>query len=109
VADIQKELMAIPEAVIKEMLPEVDLKKIKFYKGKGCARCGMTGYMGRIALAEVLDVNDKIKEIIMENKINLSIDDLIKDQNFITMKQDGVIKVLLGLTTMEEVLRTIHI
>jgi type IV pilus assembly protein PilB len=109
VADIKKELAMTPPAVIKEMMPNFDFKKIKFYKGKGCARCGGTGYTGRIALAEVLDVNDKIKEMIMDNKGNLTLDDLVKNQNFFTMKQDGIIKVLLGLTTMEEVLRTIHV
>lgn len=109
VADIKKELANMPMAAIKEMIPDFDLKKIKFYKGRGCSRCGTTGYTGRIALAEVLDINDKIKEIIMNNKANLTLDDLVKNQNFITMKQDGVMKVLMGLTTMEEVLRTIHI
>lgn len=109
VADIKKELASTPPAVINEIVPDFDIKKIKFYKGKGCARCGATGYTGRIALAEVLDVNDKIKEIIMNKQINLTLADLIKNQNFITMKQDGIIKVLLGLTTMEEVLRTIHV
>ena len=109
VAGIKKELAITPLAVIKEMIPNFDLKKIKFYKGQGCPRCGATGYSGRIALAEVLDVNDKIKDIIMNSQVNLTLDDLIKNQNFITMKQDGIIKVLLGLTTMEEILRTIHV
>jgi type IV pilus assembly protein PilB len=107
--DIKKELDATPPAAIKEMIPDFDFKKIKFYKGKGCTHCGGTGYVGRVALAEVLDVNDKIKEIIINNKTNLTLDDLRKNQNFITMKQDGVMKVLLGLTTIEEVLRTIHV
>lgn len=109
VADIKKELASTPPVVINEMVPNFDIKKIKFYKGKGCAHCGATGYTGRIALAEVLDVNDKIKEIIINKQINLTLADLIKNQNFITMKQDGIIKVLLGLTTIEEVLRTIHV
>jgi type IV pilus assembly protein PilB len=109
VEDIKKELTITPPAVVEQMLPNFNLKKIKFYKGKGCARCGLTGYTGRIALVEVLDVNDKIKEIIMDNRVNLTLDDLIKNQNFITMRQDGIIKVLLGLITMEEVLRTIHV
>jgi len=109
IADIKKELALTPIAAIKEMMPDFDIKKLKFYRGQGCARCGATGYSGRVALAEVLDVNDKIKEIIMSNKANLTLDDLVKNQNFITMKQDGIIKVLMGLTTMEEVLRTIHI
>jgi len=107
--DIKKELAATPPAVIEQLLPGFDAKKIKFYRGKGCARCGSTGYLGRIALAEVIDVNDKIREFIMENKRNLTLDDLIKNQNFITMKQDGIIKVLMGLTTIEEVLRTVHV
>jgi len=109
IADIKKELAMIPLAVIKEMMPDFDLKKIKFYKGKGCARCGATGYSGRIALAEALDVNNEIKEIIMNNPSDLTLDKLVKNQNFITMKQDGIIKVLMGLTTIEEVLRTIHV
>jgi len=109
IVDIKKELANIPGAAIKEMIPDFDLKKIKFYKGEGCAHCGGIGYAGRVALAEVLDVNDKIKEIIINNKANLTVADLVKNQNFITMKQDGIMKSLLGLTTMEEVLRTIHI
>ena len=42
-------------------------------------------------------------------KKNITLDDLVKNQNFITMKQDGIIKALLGLTTMEEILRTVNI
>jgi len=109
IENIKSEFAAMPPMMVKEILPDFDLKKIKFYKGKGCAHCGLTGYTGRIALAEVLEVNDKIKETIMNNKVNLTLDDLVKNQNFITMKQDGLMKVLLGLTTMEEVLRTIHV
>ena len=109
VEEVKKELEITPAAVIKQMLPDFDIKKIKFYRGSGCARCGSTGYTGRVALAEALDVNDEIKEIIMDNKKNITLDDLVKNQNFITMKQDGIIKALLGLTTMEEILRTVNI
>ncbi|MDO8667506.1 MAG: GspE/PulE family protein [bacterium] len=107
IENIKKELAVTPSAVIKQMLPDFAINKIKFYKGEGCARCGSTGYLGRVALAEVLDVNDKIKEIIMDNKKNLTIDDLVKNQDFITMRQDGIIKALLGLTTVEEIIRTV--
>ncbi|MEI6597201.1 MAG: hypothetical protein WCL13_03265, partial [bacterium] len=61
------------------------------------------------AMAEVIEINDKIKGIIMSHRVNLTLDDLVKDQNFITMKQDGIIKVMMGLTTIEEILRTIHV
>ncbi len=106
---IKKELISIPPQVIEQMLPNFDFKKIKFYKGKGCPRCGLKGYIGRIAMAEVIEINDKIKGIIMSHRVNLTLDDLVKDQNFITMKQDGIIKVMMGLTTIEEILRTIHV
>ncbi len=106
--DVKKELAVTPAAVIEKMLPGYDINNLKFFKGKGCARCGSTGYMGRVALAEVLDVDDKIRQVIIDNKKNLTVDDLKKDQNFITMKQDGLIKVLLGLTTIEEILRTVN-
>ncbi|OGF23624.1 hypothetical protein A3H66_02505 [Candidatus Falkowbacteria bacterium RIFCSPLOWO2_02_FULL_45_21] len=109
IGEIKKELAVTPAAVIEQMLPGRDLTRPRFYKGKGCAHCGSTGYTGRVALAEVLDVNDKIKQMIMDNKKNLTIDDLKKDQNFVTMKQDGLVKVLLGLTTIEEILRTVNI
>lgn len=109
VEHIKNELDPIPPAIMEQLIPNFDLKKIKFYHGKGCPRCGSTGYMGRIAMAEAIDVNDKIKETIMSHSHNLTQEDLVKDQNFINMKQDGMIKVLLGLTTVEEVLRTIHI
>jgi len=109
VDEVKKELGATPSAVVKQMLPDFNIEKLKFYKGQGCTRCGSTGYMGRVALAEVLDVNDEIKQLIIDNKKNITLEDLVKNQNFITMKQDGIIKVLLGLTTMEEVLRTVNI
>jgi type IV pilus assembly protein PilB len=108
-ANIKKELEITPAAVIRQMLPDFDINKIKFYYGQGCTRCALTGYLGRVALAEVLDANDEIKATIMDNKKNITLDDLIKNQNFITMKQDGIIKALLGLTTVEEIIRTVNI
>ncbi|MFH1233178.1 MAG: GspE/PulE family protein [Patescibacteria group bacterium] len=93
--------------VLKKVLTGVDLKNLKFYKGKGCSYCGNTGYSGRIAFAEVLDITDKVKEVIMNGKKILSVEEIRKSQQFTTIKEDGIIKVLLGLTTMEEVLRTL--
>jgi len=82
-----------------------DEKKKKLYKGKGCSRCAGTGYKGRVAIAEVLDVNDDIKSIIA-NKKELNYDsELLKKQKFITVQQDGIIRALQGITSMEEVLR----
>ena len=90
------------------MIKDFDPEKPIFHSGKGCPRCGNTGYAGRVALAEVLDINDKIKEIIFSGKKHLSLDEVRASQKFVSIKQDGIIKVLQGVTTMEEVLRVIR-
>ncbi len=100
-----KEIEKVAPGYIKNIIPDFDIDNLKFYHGKGCPQCGNTGYRGRIAIAEVLDVNDKLQDLILDGKKNISLFDVISTQPFITIKQDGIIKVLQGLTTMEEVLR----
>ncbi len=75
------------------------------YKGKGCARCADSGYKGRISIGEVLDIDDEIRSIISNNKELTYNSEVLKKQGFITVKQDGIIKALKGITSMEEVLR----
>jgi len=105
--DIKQEIDGITVEYIKKVIKDFDINNLVFYKGKGCPRCGNTGYSGRIALSEVLDINDKIKELIIEGKKHLTDKDIKESQKFINIKQDGIIKVLQGVTTMEEVLRII--
>jgi len=93
---------------VKGIVKDFDPAKMVFYKGKGCPRCGNSGYSGRVALSEVLDINDNLKEFIIEGKKHLSIKDIKNSQKFIKVKQDGFIKVLQGITTMQEVLRVIE-
>jgi type IV pilus assembly protein PilB len=91
--------------VIKEIAGEKDIGKIKFYKGKGCKFCDQTGYEGRTAIFEVLDVTAEIRELVT-NKA--SMDAIRKEairQGMTTMVQDGIIKALTGITTLEEVKR----
>lgn len=78
---------------------------IYLYKGAGCDRCGGSGYSGRIGIFEVLDVNEKISRMIMENITAQDIEKEAKANGMITMIQDGYLKVLEGLTSIEEVLR----
>ena len=107
--DIANELENMPKSITAGLMKEFkNVRNITYYKGEGCPRCGNLGYKGRIAIVETFEISDKIKEIIMnENKI-LQIKDVKSSQDFITMKQDGIIKVIQGLTTMEEVLRVIQ-
>lgn len=118
ICDNCKEEMILPD-VLKEQisssindLPESafygNVKKgdvMKFYHGKGCNRCGGTGYKGRIAINEVFVPNRALKDVVNEGNDMGKFQDELKKQGYINMMQDGFIKVLSGMTTLEEVLR----
>ncbi len=78
---------------------------IYLYKGKGCDKCGGSGYAGRTGIFEVLDVTENISRMIMENVTADDIEKVAMNQGMITMIQDGYLKALEGITTLEEVLR----
>ncbi len=105
---IKDEITKLPAGRIEDLFPNFDATKLVFYKGKGCFRCGNSGYVSRIALVEVINVTDELKKRITSTKKLITLEDIRNTQKFITMKQDGIIKVIKGLTTIEEVLRTIH-
>jgi type II secretory ATPase GspE/PulE/Tfp pilus assembly ATPase PilB-like protein len=95
---------------IKELGIDTDFKMPKFiYAGKGCAACGGTGYRGRLGIFEVLNVTEKVRELIISP--NFSLDNLRalgRQEGMITMFEDGLRKVELGITTIEELLRVIR-
>ena len=80
-------------------------RPLKLYKGKGCNECGHTGYLGRTGIYEVLRVTDKIMKLILERASTQAIEKEAIMEGMITLKQDGYLKVLDGITTFEEVLR----
>jgi len=97
------ELQAIP----KESLPEdifVGLP-LRVFRGKGCQRCEDTGYRGRISISEVIEVTEGLKDIIAKRSYQDwgAMDQELRAQGMISMKQDGLIKALRGDTSVEEV------
>lgn len=78
---------------------------IALFRGKGCVKCENTGYLKRIGIYEVLEVNDKIGELIVKRTSAEEIEDFAIHNGMITMQQDGFLKAMDGLTTVEEVLR----
>lgn len=74
-------------------------------RGKGCGTCNMTGYKGRVAIHELLVVDDNIRRMIMDNKSVSAIKDYAASKEFFTLLDDGLFKVKEGLTTTEEILR----
>ncbi|HSA83702.1 MAG TPA: GspE/PulE family protein [Patescibacteria group bacterium] len=79
--------------------------EMKLYRGKGCKECGNLGYLGRIGIFEVMFVSEKIARLILEHADSSMIEQQAIAEGMITLKQDGYLKVLQGLTTIEEVLR----
>ncbi len=100
--ELLSEVEGLPETV-KKISGEEDLSKIRFYKGNGCKVCEGSGYSGRTAIFEVLEISEKIKSLVSNKKTS----DLIKKQamkeGMTTMVQDGVMKALMGETTLEEI------
>ena len=78
---------------------------IKLSHGKGCDQCAKSGYLGRIGIFETLPVTPKIANLVLENADSAIIEREAILEGMITMKQDGYLKVLQGITTVEEVLR----
>jgi len=76
----------------------------KFYKGKGCDRCRNTGYLGRIGIFEVLKMNDRIRELVVTRPPTSAIRALAREFGMKTLWEDGIRKVLNGVTTIEEVM-----
>ena len=79
--------------------------KILQYKGKGCDRCERTGFIGRTGVFEVLTMSEKIGLMTLEHKASSEIEKQAISDGMITLVQDGYLKVLEGITTIEEVLR----
>ena len=78
---------------------------IYLYRGKGCDKCGGSGYSGRIGIFEVLDITDKISRMMMESVSDKDIEKVALENGMLTMTQDGYLKALEGITSLEEVMR----
>ena len=76
------------------------------YTAKGCELCGFTGYLGRTGLFEVFSMSSELAEVIQKNPLEDLIFKAVQKQGMLTMEQEGIIKVLQGETSIEEVIRT---
>jgi type II secretory ATPase GspE/PulE/Tfp pilus assembly ATPase PilB-like protein len=100
-----------PDAIVVEEM-KVELGSlwkpdgsVKLYKGKGDVECGNSGYYGRVGMFEVIPVTEKIGKLIQERASAGDIQKQAIEEGMITLKQDGYLKVIEGITTVEEVLR----
>ena len=98
---VDPEKLLLREANIDPKL----LEGQKVYKGKGCAKCNQRGYKGRIAITEVLPITPGIRELILQNSPAATIREQAKKEGLNTLRDDALIKVKNGITTLEEVVR----
>ena len=78
---------------------------ILFYKGKGCKQCNNTGYKGRLGIYEIIEVTSKISALITAKATTDEINKAALENGMITLTQDGFMKAITGITSIEEVLR----
>ncbi len=84
--------------------PEI-AKKANFMKGKGCSYCNKTGYRGRMGLYELMSMSSQVREMTFRGENHHEIRKVARKQGMRTLYEDGMIKALRGLTTLDEVLR----
>jgi type IV pilus assembly protein PilB len=103
-----------PYTATKEMLrkndfpPEIcDRDDVVLYRHKGCSRCNNTGYKGRLGLYEVMIVSEAIRRLTVERKSADEISRVAAAEGMRSLREDGIEKVLLGLTSIEEIARVI--
>ncbi len=83
-------------------------KKANFMKGKGCSHCGKSGYRGRMGIYELMAMTSQVRELTFKGESTASIRKLARKQGMRTLFEDGMVKAIKGLTTIDEVLRITH-
>ena len=94
-----------PQTLVSIGFTPEEAKSVQVMKGKGCERCNSTGYKGRVACVEVLDVSDEIREMILSGASSVEIKRKGLEEGMISLRRSGLQKIKDGLTTIEEVLR----
>ncbi len=101
---VRSDLKAIPESAFPFKVDLGNPRPLIFFRGKGCVRCGQTGYKGRTTIAELLEITHDLEVSISERKF-ADLNKKLIEAGTLTMRQDGLFKALEGVTTVEEVFR----
>jgi type II secretory ATPase GspE/PulE/Tfp pilus assembly ATPase PilB-like protein len=94
------------EQFVKSLPARVDkaeYEKVAIFKPKGCDKCGDTGFKGRIAIYELLQVTKELEVLMNKSAGEIEIHEYAIGQGMVTMQQDGILKVIVGITTIDEV------
>ena len=101
-----KEPLDMPPAALTQIgFSEHEARTLKLFKGRGCDRCSNTGYKGRVALYEVLEVEDEMREMILSGASAYELRQKAVQNGMITLRGSGLQKIRDGLTSVDEVVR----
>jgi type II secretory ATPase GspE/PulE/Tfp pilus assembly ATPase PilB-like protein len=106
IKDIKDFGFELSDEMVKKHL-EKEKKGVRVYRGQGCDLCRQTGYSGRVGVFEILTVSEKIKEAIVAKQDSDAIRDIAIEEGMQTMMDDGLEKVKVAMTTIEELLRVV--
>ncbi len=107
--DTEKSLVNETLRSIKDPKYLSGLEENNVFESTGCDICNFTGFKGRTAIYEAILTDEKIEAVILQNPSEREIAKAAEDQGILTMKQDGIIKVLQGITTLSELARVIDL
>jgi type IV pilus assembly protein PilB len=92
-----------PEELEDNGLNPDEWRKVTFYEGPGCIECAGTGYHGRTAIHELLDLSDRVRELILEKRPSSEIRKAAHDEGMRFLRESALAKVRAGITTMKEI------
>ena len=109
---LERDKTSIESQIISDMMQEIGMKSIsveslKLYKPGECDQCGHTWYKWRIGLFEIISLDDDIRELIRSAAPVSKIIKSARNKDFISMKEDWILKAMRGYTTIEEILRVL--
>lgn len=105
-AEPTKEMSALISKLMKTLPERVDVsayKEVKLFSPKGCENCSGTGYRGRVGIYELLQTTKEVESLMNKGAGEFEIQEFALKQGMSTMQQDGLLKVISGITTKEEV------
>jgi type II secretory ATPase GspE/PulE/Tfp pilus assembly ATPase PilB-like protein len=99
----KREVRASEELLVESGLDIGTYRHTPFFEGAGCLECGGTGFKGRTAICELLDVSDSIRELILERRSSADIKRAARDEGMVFLRESALSKALAGRTTLAEI------
>lgn len=99
------EILAEAEKVLQEAPKSYKNLQIKCFQSKGCEKCHFRGYIGRIGIFEMFEITKEVANAVLAHKSEAEILEILKEQDFVSLRLDGIIKASRGLVSLEEVFK----